>query len=109
MPGTRLHTRFRQEGKLIRDRWWTDPRYRYGAVMFRPKTLSPETVALLCTKARHAFYSLTSIARRSLLLLQRSRDPLLFCYFWRLNLLLGKEVAQKMGLPLGDNLDETPK
>jgi radical SAM superfamily enzyme YgiQ (UPF0313 family) len=109
MPGTRLHTQLQQEDKIIWPKWWTDPQYRYGALIFKPKCLSPEQLSMLCKKARKNFYSLVSILKRSLRLLKRNRSLLLFCYFWQLNLLLGKEVEEKSGLPMGDNLDALPK
>jgi radical SAM superfamily enzyme YgiQ (UPF0313 family) len=33
-PGTPLYERLEREGRLLYDRWWLDPRYRYGMVPF---------------------------------------------------------------------------
>ena len=35
-PGTPLYRRLQQEGRLRFDRWWLDPRYRFGDVAFHP-------------------------------------------------------------------------
>ena len=36
-PGTPLYERLEREGRLLYDRWWLHPRYRYGMVPFAPR------------------------------------------------------------------------
>lgn len=109
MPGTDLHKRLLEQGKLMDPQWWLRKGYLYGELVFHPGKLSAGDISSLCRDIRRKFYRIGSIFRRGFLCLFRSGDLLLFLYFWYLNLKLGKEVDQKMHLPLGQNLDELPK
>ncbi len=109
MPGSKLYTRLLQEGKIFQDNWWLDKDYKYGAVTFRPQSMSAEELSENCRLARKRFYTFSSILKRSLALLKRNRDPLLYYYFWHLNRKMHLEVDEKMGLPMGEGLDELPK
>ncbi len=109
MPGTKLYSRLLREGKIIQDKWWLDPTYTYGQVTFRPRHVAAEQLAELCRRARKQFYTLPSIMRRSVALVRRRFDPLLYYYYWALNLKMQQEVDEKMGLPMGEGLDELPK
>ena len=109
IPGTPLHERLRSEGRLIDNEWWLSPDYRYGDVAIRTAGISPQRLRDKCIEARAAFYRLPAIFRRSIALLGRKPHPLMYLYFWQINLNLQKEVSGKAGLPLGDGLDELPK
>jgi len=109
MPGTRLYERLLNEEKIIQDKWWLDPEYRYGDVTFRPKSIPANELSELCRRARKRFYTFPSIFNRSFAVLRRGFDPLLYYYYWTLNLKMHDEVDEKMGLPMGDGLDELPK
>ena len=100
-PGTPLYERMHTDGQLIFDTWWTDPRYRYNTIPFRPKRLSPEQLQQYCYEARRKFYSLASIGRRYL---DAGNRPNAFMSrnFPLINWMLRGEVAQRNGLPLGD-------
>src|SRR5260221_12374521 len=65
-PGTPLYDRLAAEGRLLYEKWWLDPAYRYGMVPFRPKGMTAEEVRDLCLSARERFYRFGAIARRSL-------------------------------------------
>ena len=109
MPGTKLYTRLLSENKIFQDQWWLDPSYTYGALTFKPRSMTAAEVSERCRLARKRFYTVPSILKRSLALLRRSPDPLLYFYFWQLNLKMQAEVDEKMGLPMGEGLDELPK
>jgi hypothetical protein len=109
MPGTGLYARLLREGKIFQDHWWLDPTYKYGAVTFRPQSMSAEDLSENCRLARKRFYTFSSILQRSFALLKRNRDPMLYYYFWHLNRKMHQEVDEKMGLPMGEGLDELPK
>ncbi len=47
-PGTPLYERLQSEGRLLYDRWWLDPGYRYGMVPFAPRGISAEQVKQHC-------------------------------------------------------------
>lgn len=109
MPGTPLYRRLLAEGRILRDRWWLDPSYTYGELTLKPALMEPEAVSESCRRARKAFYTLPSVARRAAMMSRRSADPALLAWFLAINLALGREVDEKMGLPMGENLDELPK
>ena len=43
-PGTPLYDRLKAEGRLLYDRWWLDPAYRYGMVPFAPRGMTADDV-----------------------------------------------------------------
>jgi radical SAM superfamily enzyme YgiQ (UPF0313 family) len=100
-PGTPLYERMQRKGQLIYDSWWTDPRYRYNHIPFRPVRLSPTELQHLCIEARAKFYSLPSIARRFLAPVNRS-NGFMARNFPLINWMLRGEVQQRDELPLGD-------
>jgi len=63
-PGTGLYSRLENEGRLLYERWWDDPDYRYGDTAFKPNSMSPEQLAESCRGARYGFYSLRGIFMR---------------------------------------------
>ena len=108
-PGTRLYERLEQEGRFLSEQWWLEPGYTYGQVVFRPKHLTPEELSQRCAAARRKFFSLSSIVKRGMRLFQRRPPFQLFLAYWSQNIALKREVDEKLGLPLGDGLDEWPK
>jgi radical SAM superfamily enzyme YgiQ (UPF0313 family) len=100
-PGTPLYERLEREGRLLYDAWWTDPRYRYNDVPFRPSGVTAEELRRLCIDARAEFYSWGSIARRFIDRVNSS-DPFMARNFPWINLMLRREVHQRDRLPLGE-------
>jgi radical SAM superfamily enzyme YgiQ (UPF0313 family) len=101
-PGTPLYDRLRSEGRLLYDRWWLDPGYRYGMVPFAPRGMTAEDVERRCIEARQRFYSFSSILRRSLDFDVNSRTWFMWSHFFSIILLFRSEVLQRKGFPLGD-------
>lgn len=101
-PGTPLYDRLEREGRLLYERWWLDPAYRYGMVPFAPRGLSAEQLEQRCIDARQRFYGLTSILRRSLGFKMDARNWFMWSHFFSINLLFRSEVLQRKGFPLGD-------
>ncbi len=101
-PGTPLYDRLEREGRLLYDRWWLDPRYRYGDVPFRPRRMTPEQVRDGCIQARAEFYSLNSIVRRSLDRQVNGENFFMWTHFFIINWMIRREVEQRAGFPLGD-------
>jgi len=101
-PGTPLYDRLRAEGRLLYDRWWLEPAYRYGMVPFVPRGMSAADVEQRCIDARQRFYSYASILRRSLDFQVNSRTFFMWTHFFSINLLFRSEVLQRKGFPLGD-------
>lgn len=100
-PGTPIYERLRKQGRLLYDAWWTDPRYRYNMIPFKPAQLEPEALRLGCLRARERFYSLPSIARRFLAPVNIS-SPFMARNYPVINLMLRREIHQRDFLPLGD-------
>ena len=100
-PGTPLHARLREEGRLIYDPWWLDERYRYNMIPFVPKRMSPEELGAHCLEARRSFYSWKSIFRRFRQPVNH-RDVWMAAYFLAINAMHQIDVAGRNGLPLGD-------
>jgi radical SAM superfamily enzyme YgiQ (UPF0313 family) len=107
-PGTPLYERLRREGRLLFDRWWLDPGYRYGMVPFTPRGMSAESIGAGCVAARRAFYGWPSILRRSLDRQVNTRGAFMGWNFFVINYLMRREVTQREGYPLGDEADEGP-
>lgn len=99
-PGTPLYEQLEREGRLLYDRWWLDPDYRYGMLPFVPTGMSPEEARLGCLQARADFYSLSSILRRGLDFKVNTRGSFAWYYFV-VNFLMRREVSQREHYPLG--------
>ncbi|MBF0443160.1 MAG: radical SAM protein, partial [Oligoflexales bacterium] len=108
-PATPLYRKLKDEGRLITEKWWMDTAYRYGYLPFHPRKMSYEDLSAACKNARKEFFKFSSIMRRGALLLSRNRNPVLSYLFLSSNLMLQREVEQRMELPIGINLDELPK
>lgn len=101
MPGTRLYERLQQEGRLLRDRWWLDPAFRYGQTVYSPRGMSPEALERACLLLRRRFYSLPAILGRLPEPRSNSRtlgNAALFC---GVNLISRHEIRCKQGKSLG--------
>ena len=101
-PGTPLYERLEREGRLLYDKWWLHPDYRYGMVPFAPRGMTAEQVRRRCVEARGAFYSYASIFRRSLDFQVNSNSFFMWSNFFVINALMRKEVLQRQDFPLGD-------
>ena len=100
-PGTPLYQQLQREGRLLYDRWWLDPEYRYGMMPFVPTGMTAEEARKGSLDARASFYSLPSILRRSLDFKVNTRGSFLWHYFV-VNFLMRREVSQRENYPLGD-------
>jgi radical SAM superfamily enzyme YgiQ (UPF0313 family) len=100
-PGTALMRRLRDEGRLLHERWWLDPDFRYGDATFVPRGMTPDQLTEGCWRARRTFYANRSIARRL------AAHPLLHLHPARLGLFLAanrvsrREIHRKQGTRLG--------
>jgi radical SAM superfamily enzyme YgiQ (UPF0313 family) len=98
-PGTPLYRRLQDEGRLRFAAWWLDPAYRYNALPFVPRSLSPEEVTAGCVSARRRFYGWPAILRRST---RHTSDGFVFRSFFLVNAMHRNEISQRDGYPLGD-------
>ncbi len=63
-PGTPLYQRLEGEGRLLHERWWLDPSYRFGDVVFEPRGMSARELSEGCAALRSEVHSLGGIAAR---------------------------------------------
>ncbi len=100
-PGTPLYDRLKNEGRLLFDKWWLDPSYRYGMVPYTPAGMTADEVKEGCISARKDFYRWSSIARRSM---DRVNAGSLYmgAKFFMINYLIRREVTERRDYPLGD-------
>lgn len=99
MPGTGLYDRLAAEGRLLHERWWLDPGFRYGDAMFRPALMSPGELTAACRDARFGFYRVSSIGRRAL---RNARGPLQLGVHLAANLVSHRAIHAKQGAHLGE-------
>lgn len=65
-PGTRLYKRLRSEGRLLSERWWIDPRYRFGDVVFEPRGMTARQLSDGAFTIRKRIHGYPAIVRRML-------------------------------------------
>jgi len=100
-PGTPLFERLREEGRLLHERWWLDPAYRYGQATFTPRGMTAEQLEDGCWRARRHFNRVTSILRRSLERSAHCRDLYRLGVFLAANWVSRREIRRKQGAALG--------
>jgi radical SAM superfamily enzyme YgiQ (UPF0313 family) len=100
-PGTPLYDRLLAEGRLLHQRWWLDPGYRFGDVAFRPAGFAAEGLSRACLEHRRRFYRLGSIVRRGLDFRANARGLLKASIYWVENFASRGDVERRQGLPLG--------
>ena len=100
-PGTPLYARLQQEGRLLYENWWLDPRYSYNKIPFQPRGMAPEELQRNCLAARREFYSWRSIAQRGFASPNRS-DWFMWRNFYLINALHRNDVSLRDHYPLGD-------
>lgn len=112
MPGTRLYERFAKEGRLIHEKWWLDPKFKYGEAMFYPRGMTAEELTEGCYQARKEFNKWSVIAKRGLEFKTNCRNLSHLKVFLLTNFVSRREIYRKQGVTLGetenikvDNLD----
>ncbi|MDR1564885.1 MAG: radical SAM protein [Oscillospiraceae bacterium] len=105
-PNTPTYNKLESEGKLLHSQWWLEEDYNYGQISFLPKLVSPEELRALCGKYKHKYFTFGSILRRVPALFARTLNPMLHFAYWFINILFHFEVDKRIGIPVGENLDE---
>lgn len=100
-PGAALYERLRAEGRLLNDRWWLDPGYRYGQATYRPRLMDADELTEGCLRARRRFYQYSSIARRMFASPTNRGSLYHLGLFLAANLVSRRELSTKLGRPLG--------
>jgi radical SAM superfamily enzyme YgiQ (UPF0313 family) len=101
MPGAKLYERLRAEGRLIYERWWLAPEYRYGQATFQPRRMTAEQLTAGCFRARRQFNQYHSIFKRALDLRTNCRDLYRLGLHLTSNVVSRREILRKQGVALG--------
>lgn len=104
-PGTPLYAYFEKGGRLLYDKWWLEPSYRFGDVAFMPKQMSPKQLSEGCMRLRKEFYSFNSIFKRAVDVKANCLSPYNAMQFFLLNLFSQGEVRRRQGLEIGTGID----
>ena len=102
-PGARLYDRLLAERRLIHDRWWLDPSYRYGHATFQPRGMTPEELTDGCFWARRQFNRYSSIWRRVFDTRTNCRSPYRLGLYLAANLISRREILKKQDRHLGES------
>lgn len=102
-PGTPLYKQLLKQKRLTNKKWWLDPKFRYGQAPFLPKNYTSEELRDACIAARRKFFSFPSLLKRLTNFQGNLSSPLKIGAYLYANYMLGKEVDQKAGLPLGNS------
>lgn len=113
MPGAPLFDRLRREGRLVHDRWWLDPEFRYGDSTLKPRRMTAQELSAACFTARRQFNTTRSILHRLLDPRTNLRSPYRAGIFLMANLVSRREILRKQSRALGasvarDRLQEKP-
>jgi radical SAM superfamily enzyme YgiQ (UPF0313 family) len=100
-PRAPLYDRLAKEGRLIHERWWLDPRFRYGDATFHPRGMTAEELTAGCWRARRAFNSAGSMLRRFLDPLGALRTPRNAMQYLLSNAISRRAIFEKQGAALG--------
>jgi radical SAM superfamily enzyme YgiQ (UPF0313 family) len=100
-PRAPLFDRLSREKRLIHERWWLEPGYRYGDATFHPRGMTARELAQGCYRARTSFNSHASICRRLLDTRTHLRSPYRAALFLASNLVSRREIHAKQGARLG--------
>jgi radical SAM superfamily enzyme YgiQ (UPF0313 family) len=103
MPGTRLFARLEKEGRLLYNKWWTDPDFYYGKTIYMPVAISAEELEEYCFEAKKKFNSLRSICYRATNLSANMYRMINSAYFILANFTNRREINRKQGKKLGES------
>ncbi|MCR4658424.1 MAG: radical SAM protein [Lachnospiraceae bacterium] len=108
-PGTPTYRAFKDEGRLICDKWWLEEGYTFGTISFVPKSVSAIELRALCRKYKTIFFRFGSIFSRGITCFKRTKKLYINFAYWYINILFHFEVDKRIGIPVGENLEEMIK
>src|SRR5262249_3514617 len=107
-PGADLYRQLEEEKRLIYDRWWLDPNFRYGHATFHPRGMTAEELTAGCLRARLRFNTYGSVLRRAWAPRTNLRSPYRFGIYLISNLISKREILAKQGRQLGSSAPLEP-
>ena len=102
-PGAPLYDRLLRENRLVYEKWWLEPGYRYGEATLHPRGMTADELTAGCYRARSAFNTFGSISRRLLDLRANLGGPRHAGIYLLSNLVSRKEIHAKQGVLLGQS------
>lgn len=108
-PNTKTYENFKADNRLISEAWWLQSGYTFGTVTFTPKQLTPEDLRFYCKNYRKQFFKFSSIFRRGRTMFKRTHGFMINLAFWAVNILFHFEIDKRVGIPVGENLEEIKK
>ena len=105
-PGTPLYKRLQNSDRLLYEKWWLKEGYRYGDIPYNPLRMNHDELKNRCADLRRRFFSPLSILKRGIASILRNPALMISIVFFSQNKALGREVDQKLNLPVGVGLDE---
>jgi len=102
-PGAELFNRMRREGRLLHERWWLDPDFKYGDATMQPRGMSADELTAGCFDARQKFNTMSSILRRMIDRRTNLRSPFRAGVYLLANLVSRREIYRKQQRELGQS------
>ena len=100
-PGADLYRELEEQNRLVFDRWWLDPAFRYGTATFHPKGMTADELTAGCLRARLKFNTFRSLCRRAFAPATNMRTPYRLGMYLLSNLISKREILRKQGHRLG--------
>jgi radical SAM superfamily enzyme YgiQ (UPF0313 family) len=100
-PGTPLYEELMREGRLLYDRWWLDPSYRFGHAVFSPVRMSPGELTRACLRARLEFNCCGSIMKRAVDFRANCKNITNAANYFIYNYISRREIMKKQDMYLG--------
>lgn len=100
-PKALLYDRLDREKRLIYEKWWLDPEFRYGHATFNPLSMTASDLTEGCFRARTMFNTYSSLFRRLLDTRTNLKSPYRTGIYFLSNLISRREIHTKQGQPLG--------
>ncbi len=101
-PGAPLFDRMQKEGRLLHDKWWLDPDFKYGDATLRPNGMTAEELTRGCFDARQKFNTAGSILKRLTDRRTNSRSPYRAAIYLLANFISRREIYRKQKRALGE-------
>jgi radical SAM superfamily enzyme YgiQ (UPF0313 family) len=100
-PGAPLFDQMQREGRLLHDRWWLDPDFKYGDATMQPLNMTADELTKGCFSAREKFNTFKSICIRLGDRRTNSRTPFRAGVYLLSNFVSRREIYRKQKRALG--------
>jgi radical SAM superfamily enzyme YgiQ (UPF0313 family) len=100
-PGAPLFDQMQREGRLLHDRWWLDPDFKYGDATMQPLNMTADELTKGCFSAREKFNTFKSICIRLGDRRTNSRTPFRAGVYLLSNFVSRREIYRKQKRTLG--------